>query len=54
MRLSARLFVVDPADRLLLLDCTDPADPGTDWWEVPGGGVEPGEDEVVAAVREVA
>jgi 8-oxo-dGTP pyrophosphatase MutT (NUDIX family) len=54
VRLSARLFVVDADDRLLLLDCTDPAEPGTCWWEVPGGGVEPGEDEFVAAIREVA
>jgi 8-oxo-dGTP pyrophosphatase MutT (NUDIX family) len=23
------------------------------WWELPGGGVEPGEDEVSATVREV-
>jgi 8-oxo-dGTP pyrophosphatase MutT (NUDIX family) len=54
VRLSARLFVLDPAGRLLLLDCVDPARPDVRWWELPGGGVEPGEDEVAAAVREVA
>ncbi len=53
MRLSAKAFVVDGAGRLLLLDCTDPDRPGTRWWELPGGGVEPGEDEVAALVREV-
>ncbi len=53
MRLSAKAFVVDGADRLLLLDCTDPDRPGVRWWELPGGGVEPGEDEVDALVREV-
>lgn len=54
MRVSSKLFLLDPQDRLLLLDCTDPAEPGTSWWELPGGGVEPGEDAASAAVREVA
>ena len=53
MRLSAKAFVVDPAGRLLLLDCVDPARPDVRWWELPGGGVEPGEDEVDALVREL-
>ena len=53
MRLSAKAFVVDGAGRLLLLDCADPDRPGVRWWELPGGGVEPGEDEVDALVREV-
>ena len=53
MRLSAKAFVVDPGHRVLLLDCVDPADPATTWWELPGGGVETGEDEVDALVREV-
>ena len=53
MRTSAKLFLLDPAGRLLLLDCTDPARPGTRWQELPGGGVEDGEDEVTATVREV-
>ena len=53
MRLSAKGFVVDEAGRLLLLDCTDPGRPGVRWWELPGGGVEPGEDEVDALVREL-
>jgi 8-oxo-dGTP pyrophosphatase MutT (NUDIX family) len=53
VRLSAKAFVVDGAGRLLLLDCTDPHRPDVRWWELPGGGVEPGEDEVDALVREV-
>jgi 8-oxo-dGTP pyrophosphatase MutT (NUDIX family) len=53
VRLSAKAFVVDEAGRLLLLDCTDPARPDVRWWELPGGGVEDGEDEVTATVREV-
>lgn len=53
MRLSAKAFVVDADDRLLLLDCVDPARPHLRWWELPGGGLEDGEDEVDALVREV-
>lgn len=53
MRLSSKGFLVDPDGRLLLLDSTDPADPSTVWWELPGGGVEDGEGEVAALVREV-
>ena len=53
LRLSVKGFVVDSADRLLLLDCADPDRPGVRWWELPGGGVEPGEGEVAALVREL-
>ena len=53
MRLSSKGFLVDPAGRLLLLDCADPGEPGLRWWELPGGGVEDGESEVDALVREV-
>lgn len=53
MRVSAKLFLLDAAGRLLLLDCTDPARPGTRWQELPGGGIEDAEDAVAATVREV-
>jgi len=53
VRLSVKAFVVDEDGRLLLLDCVDPARPAVRWWELPGGGVEPGEDEVDALVREL-
>ena len=53
MRLSAKAVLLDEDGRVLLLDCTDPHRPGLRWWELPGGGVEPGEDEVDALVREV-
>ncbi|GAA3391095.1 NUDIX domain-containing protein [Cryptosporangium minutisporangium] len=53
-RLSGRMLVLDPADRVLLLRSRDPEYPEVgDWWEVPGGGVDPGEDTVDAALREV-
>jgi 8-oxo-dGTP pyrophosphatase MutT (NUDIX family) len=53
VRTSSKLVVVDPGGRVLLLDCTDPGDPGTRWQELPGGGIEDGEDGAQAAVREV-
>lgn len=53
MRVSSKLVVLDPAGRVLLLDCTDPGNPDTRWQELPGGGIEPGEDAAGAAVREV-
>lgn len=53
MRLSVKAFLLDEHDRLLLLECTDPHRPHVRWWELPGGGVEPGEGEVEALVREV-
>jgi 8-oxo-dGTP pyrophosphatase MutT (NUDIX family) len=54
-RLSARLLVVDDDSRLLMLRAHDPSDAAAgEWWEIPGGGVEPGEDTVTAAIRETA
>jgi 8-oxo-dGTP pyrophosphatase MutT (NUDIX family) len=54
-RLSARLLLLDQGERLLLVRARDPDDPaGGEWWEIPGGGVERGEDTVAAAVRETA
>ena len=53
MRLSVKAFVVDGTGRLLLLDCADPDRPHVRWWELPGGGVEPGESEIDALVREL-
>ncbi|MGI8692755.1 MAG: NUDIX domain-containing protein [Geodermatophilaceae bacterium] len=48
-RLSARLLLVDADERILLVPVTDD---GLSWWDLPGGGVEPGETTVEAAVRE--
>jgi 8-oxo-dGTP pyrophosphatase MutT (NUDIX family) len=51
-RLSSRLLVVH--DRhLLLIRAYDPTDRSAgEWYEIPGGGVETGEDTAAAAVRE--
>lgn len=41
------------ADAVLLFRDTDPGLPGTGWWMTPGGGVDPGETDVAAVVREI-
>lgn len=53
-RRTARILLVDDADRLLLFRDSDPGLPGSRWWITPGGGVEPGESDRAAAVRELA
>lgn len=53
-RRAARVVLVDDRGRLLLERVrvgTDPAQ-GT-WWELPGGGLEPGESTAQAAAREL-
>jgi 8-oxo-dGTP pyrophosphatase MutT (NUDIX family) len=52
MRATVRVVCLDPSWRVLLLHWRDPVD-GHLLWEPPGGGIEPGEDEVTAARREV-
>jgi 8-oxo-dGTP pyrophosphatase MutT (NUDIX family) len=49
-----RLVVLDATGRLLLFHTRDPGRPGLGtWWELPGGGIEPGETYRDAAVREL-
>ncbi len=60
VRASARLVILDPAGRVLLFQVegpisSDPARPDRRvFWMTPGGGVEPGEDFLDTAVRELA
>lgn len=43
-RRAARVLVLDPDDRLLLIAARDPFGPnGAGWWEIPGGGMDRGE-----------
>jgi 8-oxo-dGTP pyrophosphatase MutT (NUDIX family) len=53
-RRTARVVLLDPSDRILLLHGYEPDDPATTWWFTPGGGVEQGESLDDAALREVA
>jgi 8-oxo-dGTP pyrophosphatase MutT (NUDIX family) len=54
LRFGARVLLLDPADRLLLIHADDPDEPGRDWWELPGGGIGLGETPEQAARRELA
>jgi 8-oxo-dGTP pyrophosphatase MutT (NUDIX family) len=53
-RRAGRVLLVDAFGRVLLLQGSDPTEPARDyWWFTPGGGLEPGESAVEAAVREL-
>lgn len=53
-RQAARAVVLDDRDRVLLIRARDPFSPAKgEWWELPGGGMEPGEESAAAAAREV-
>lgn len=53
-RTAARVVLLAPDDRVLLLRGSDPADPTKgSWWEIPGGGIDPHETSEQAARREL-
>ncbi|MGW4106883.1 NUDIX hydrolase [Streptomyces sp. NPDC004976] len=54
LRRVARVVLLDPQDRILLLHGHEPDDPADDWWFTPGGGVEGEETREQAALRELA
>jgi len=54
-RTSVRVVLRDLSRRLLLFSTIDPEMPETGtWWELPGGGMEPGETWADTACREIA
>lgn len=53
IRRTARVLLVDDRERILLFSDSDPGLPGRRWWITPGGGIDPGETDLAAAVREV-
>lgn len=52
-RAAVRVVVTDGTSVLMLGD-TDPGVAGSRWWMTPGGGIDPGEQPLQAAVRELA
>ena len=53
-RRAARVVVLDSRQRIFLIKSVDPADPrGAPWWEIPGGGMDPGESSADTARREL-
>lgn len=53
-RQAARVVVLDREDRVFLINSNDPANPhARTWWEIPGGGMDPGETSAQAAAREL-
>lgn len=53
-RPTARVLLLDPQDRILLMKGRLPSDPHAPGaWFTVGGGIEPGEDETAAAWREI-
>jgi 8-oxo-dGTP pyrophosphatase MutT (NUDIX family) len=53
VRYAARVILLDPQDRVLLMRYDAPPPNGVHW-STPGGGVEPGESHHDAALRELA
>lgn len=54
VRTAVRVIMIDERDRVLLFADSDPLLPDFSWWVTPGGGIDPGETELDAAVRELA
>ncbi|MEV6330925.1 NUDIX hydrolase [Streptomyces sp. NPDC051909] len=54
VRRVARVVLLDPDDRILLLHGHEPDDPAQTWWFTPGGGLEGDESREQAALRELA
>ncbi|MFJ8824472.1 NUDIX hydrolase [Streptomyces sp. NPDC102467] len=54
LRRVARVVLLDPEGRVLLLHGHEPDDRADDWWFTPGGGLEGDETREEAALRELA
>lgn len=55
VRSSVRVVVLDADDRILVFRTREAGQPQFGlWWELPGGGIEPGETAEQAAVRELS
>jgi 8-oxo-dGTP pyrophosphatase MutT (NUDIX family) len=54
LRIGARVLLLDQHDHVLLIHAKDPHEPDHHWWELPGGGADPGEALPDTARRELA
>ncbi|GLY42998.1 hypothetical protein Amsp01_090210 [Amycolatopsis sp. NBRC 101858] len=54
LRVGARVLLLNSDEEVLLIHARDPHDPGHHWWELPGGGQDPGEKLEDTALREIA
>ncbi|MFF5918910.1 NUDIX hydrolase [Streptomyces flavochromogenes] len=54
VRRVARVVLLDPDDRILLMHGYEPDHPDQTWWFTPGGGLEGDETRQEAALRELA
>jgi 8-oxo-dGTP pyrophosphatase MutT (NUDIX family) len=54
LRVGARVLLLNNADEVLLIHARDPDEPSHHWWELPGGGQDPGEKLEDTARREIA
>lgn len=53
-RKSARVVLLNDANEIFLIHSVDPADASKgSWWELPGGGIDPGEESADAVRREL-
>ena len=53
VRVAARVLLVDAEQRLLLFEGVDPYVPDVPFWFTAGGGLEPGEELLDGALREL-
>jgi 8-oxo-dGTP pyrophosphatase MutT (NUDIX family) len=54
LRRAARVLIIDSSGRLLLLRGCDPVQPEDQFWFTVGGGIDPGETAIEAAIRELS
>lgn len=52
-RNAVRVVLTDAGGRILLFHALTPDQTPDGWWELPGGGIDPGESYLDAAVREI-
>lgn len=50
---AVRVVLADAGGRVLLFHVLTPDESPDGWWELPGGGIDPGETYLDAAVREI-